>query len=233
VTSTRPAPARILPVDDHGIVTDGIRAILSPHYTILPPVAELGALLHTIADVRPDLVILDLQMGEKSSLPVIADGIARGVVTCPYIVFTMNASRATREAVFAKGALACVSKFDDPRTLLPAVRAALAGERYPPEGQRIGVPTAPLAEAGNRRSERIVVDGVPLRHRQVELLLLLRQHHDRSEVARLLGIERRTVYYHLSELRSLIGLDSLAAILRWVDEHHAALERSLAGDQGR
>lgn len=226
------SPPRILPVDDHGIVTDGIRAILAPHCTVLPPVRELDLLLATITELQPDLVILDLQMGERSSLPVIADGIARGIVTCPYIVFTMNASRATREAVFAKGALACVSKFDDPRTLLPAVRAALAGERYPADAERAGRPTTPLTERGERKAPRIMVDGVPLRRRQVEMLLLLRAHHDSQEVARMLGIERRTIYYHLGEVRALIGLDSLAALLRWVDEHAPALERSLAGPEG-
>lgn len=223
------SPPRILPVDDHGIVTDGIRAILGPHYTILPPVRELRDLLHAIAETSPDLVILDLQMGERSSLPVITDGIARGVVTCPFIVFTMNASRATREAVSAAGALACVSKFDDPRLLLPAVRAALAGERFPPDDET-GLPTRPLAESGTRKGERIVIDGVPLRRRQVEFLLLLRQHHDRTEVGRILGIERRTVYYHLAEIRALIGLDSLPAIFRWVDEHLELLQQSLEAE---
>ncbi len=220
------ARARILPVDDHGIVADGIRLVLAPWYDILEPVRELDLLLLSIKRESPDLVILDLQMGELSALPVMTDGIARGIVTCPWIVFSMNASRATRETVIARGALACISKADDPGNLLPAVRAALAGERWPPE-DGVGAPVPPLVEARQRKRPRIVVDGVSLRPRQVEILLLLRQHLSRKEAARLLGIDTRTIQYHINSLRSQIGLGDLPAILRWADGNRAELERSL------
>lgn len=222
--SARP---RILPVDDHGIVSDGIRLLLAPWYEVLEPVRDVDHLLDTITRVKPDLVILDLQMGDRSALPVFSDGIARGLVTCPWIVFSMNASRATREAVIARGALACVSKAEDPANLLPAVRAALAGQRWPPE-DGVGASVPPLAESGNRKRERILVDGVPLRRRQVEILLLLCRHLSRKEVAQMLGIDIRTIQYHVDSLRTLIGLGDLPAILRWAEEHKEQLERGIS-----
>lgn len=124
-------PVRILIVDDHDVVREGVRAILTkrPDWEICGEAAngqEAIAQTHTL---RPDVIILDITMPKMSGLDV-ARKIAHDAPRSRVVMFTMHDSETVEQAVRGSGAHGLVLKLYAARDLVKAVDVVVEGGTF-------------------------------------------------------------------------------------------------------
>jgi DNA-binding NarL/FixJ family response regulator len=126
-----PARRRILIVDDHAVVRRALTVLIDGECDLMVCAVAATRLegLAAIATDRPDMVIVDLSLGDDDGLDVVQD-IRAGHAAPPVLVLTIHDGRARAEQAFHLGANGYVTKQEMSDTLLVAIRSVLRGERY-------------------------------------------------------------------------------------------------------
>jgi NarL family two-component system response regulator YdfI len=212
---------RVVIVDDHLVVRTGLRLMLatSDDFELVGEAADGAAAVDIVAQVQPDVVLMDLRMPQMDGLEAIAHIRGRWPHIAVVILTTYNEDDPMIQGLQA-GACGYLLKDCTLETLLNAVRAAARGEMVvqPDVMGRIlaqaARAAAPAPAAPDRRPldlterEREILDGVA--------------HGDRNkEIAARLGISERTVGSHLNSIFAKLGVDSRASAVA------IAIERGL------
>ncbi|MEU6073300.1 response regulator transcription factor [Micromonospora sp. NPDC047074] len=204
-------PLRLILVDDHPVVRAGLRALLGgrPDMTVVAEAATAGDAVRQAAALRPDVVLMDLQLGDG------VDGVAAttNLLALPdpprvLVLTTYDTQEDIVRAVEA-GATGYLLKDCPPDDLFRAVHAAAAGQT---------VLSPPVAA---RLMDRMRGPQDTLSAREVEILTLLARGHANKEISRRLFISEATVKTHLVRIYAKLGVDSRTAAV------HAAVERKL------
>jgi len=210
------APTRIVLADDHAVVRSGLRFVLEAEDG-LEVIAEAGTVEETLRKVRairPDVLVLDLNMGNESSLEQIPQLRADAPHTAIVVLTMQNEPAFARQALQA-GAAAYVLKEAADDELVEAVRTAATGGTYlnPVLGARLAAePPAP--------------DGPPddLTEREVDVLRLIALGNTNQEIADQLYLSVRTVESHRAHIQRKLGRTTRAELVRY------ALDRKLVTD---
>jgi DNA-binding NarL/FixJ family response regulator len=123
------ARARVLLADDHAGNTDLLCRLLQPEFDVVASVQDGNALVNAAEALAPDVIVTDI------SMPGL-DGIAASTVilgrnpAAKIVLVTVHRDLILMERGMAAGALGYVLKLSAGDDLLPAVRAALRGERH-------------------------------------------------------------------------------------------------------
>jgi two-component system, NarL family, nitrate/nitrite response regulator NarL len=185
---------KLLVVDDHPIVRDGLAALLGQlerDALVLQAGDAEKALALVAAHADLDVVILDIAMPGMNGLRALAE-FARARPELPVIVISASEdARDVREAL-AKGALGYVPKSASQNALLSAVRLVLNGEVYVPP-LILGAPTA--VRSSDRRPGRPA-----LTHRQVDVLRRLSDGQSNKAIALELDLSEKTVKAHVTAI---------------------------------
>lgn len=195
----------IVIADDHRVVRSGLRLLLDSEAGFAV-VAEAGTVAEALAAVRehgPGVVILDLHLGEQTSLPAIPELAGAGARV---VVLTMQNDPAfVREALRA-GALGYVVKEAADTELVEAVRAAVDGRTWvsPQLGAKLVTGPAPAE---------------PLSKRELEVLGLIGSGYTNREVAEALGLSVRTVESHRSRIQVKLDLHSRRGLVQYALRH--------------
>jgi len=189
---------KLLVVDDHPIVRDGLAALLGQlerDALVLQAGDAEKALALVAAHADLDVVILDIAMPGMNGLRALAE-FARARPELPVIVISASEdARDVREAL-AKGALGYVPKSASQNALLAAVRLVLNGEVYVPP-LILGAPTA--VRSPDRRAA--ASPGRPaLTHRQVDVLRRLSDGQSNKAIALELDLSEKTVKAHVTAI---------------------------------
>jgi len=202
---------KIVLADDHVVVRNGLRMLLDAEEG-LEVVAEAGDLDATVRFVgahRPDVLVLDINMPEGSSLPLIPELLQQSPETAVVVLTMQNDPAFAREAMLA-GALGYVLKHSAGSELVDAVNAVAAGETY--MNPRLGamIASAPLEPAGPPDD---------LTERELEILRLIALGHTNSEIAGKLYLSVRTVESHRAHIQQKVGRSTRAELVRYALDH--------------
>jgi DNA-binding NarL/FixJ family response regulator len=126
---------RLVLADDHPDMRQEIRELLDPEFEVLRAVGDGAALLDATRELHPDVVISDLQMPELDGIEAGIQVLGRGLCQA-IVVLSMYPDRHLVQTAMKAGILAYVLKLDAFDELIPAVYAALRGERYLSAGVR-------------------------------------------------------------------------------------------------
>ena len=120
---------RVLVVDDHPIFRDGLRTALSelPGIELCGEAGSAAEALELVASLVPDVVLMDLDLGDGSGIDVTAQ-ITQELPGVAVVVLTMHDAEASVYAALCAGAVGYLLKGVDQDALERAVRAAGAGE---------------------------------------------------------------------------------------------------------
>jgi DNA-binding NarL/FixJ family response regulator len=186
------APIRILCVDDHALLREGVTALLAgqPDMTLVAEASNGREAIEQFRKHRPDVTLMDLQMpevnGVDAMIAICADfPAARIIVLTTYTgdVQVMRALRAGARAYLLKGLLR--------KELLETIRLVHAGQkRVLPEV------AAELAEHATDAS---------LSSREIEVLRLISGGNANKEIAARLSIAEETVKGHIKNILSKLG----------------------------
>jgi two-component system, NarL family, response regulator DegU len=125
-------PARILLVDDHEIVREGIRTLIArsrPEWEICGEARDGEEALEAVRTLKPDVVILDITMPKMSGLEA-APRIAKLGLGCRVLMFTMHDSERLSSEVRQAEAQGLVLKSQAARDLIRAVDRLLSGGTF-------------------------------------------------------------------------------------------------------
>lgn len=217
------APIRVLVVDDHSVVREGIRHVLAGAEGV--EVAGEGAsaadALALTARLAPHVVVLDISMPGGSGLHVVADLLERAPALRVLMLSVHDDVEYVLESVRA-GAHGYLRKDSSPAELRDAVRAVARGDSYfSPQVARqladaVRGGTPPAAHAPNRAPPIDVLTG-----REREILTHVAEGLTNKEIGARLGISTRTVEAHRDSLMRKLGIRTVAGLTRY------ALERGM------
>jgi DNA-binding NarL/FixJ family response regulator len=191
---------RVAIVDDHPIVTDGVVANLraSEEIEVVATGASAEDALALAGAQRPDVLILDLELGGRSGLDAIP-GIKAASPATRIVVFSAYAGEERVASAFERGADSYVLKGTSSDELVAVVRAVAAGKPLIP-----GEIAAQLARAVRQpRRDRLT-------EREREILGLLAAGLSNRAIGERLGITERTVKFHVGEILARLGASNRA-----------------------
>ncbi len=198
--------------DDHHVVRRGIKALLEaePDMQVTGEAGTGVDAAQQAQRLKPDVLVVDLMMGDMSGLGVIRQIRKRSPHTVAVVLSMYGNDCYVVEALQA-GAKAYVLKDSPPEELLRAVREAAAGRRYlaPPLSDR-------AIEAYLERSEESKLDPYDmLTSREREVLHLAAQGLTSPEIADRLCISPRTVEVHRARVMHKLGLRNRVELIHY------------------
>ncbi len=209
-------------VDDHPVVRAGIRAVLggAPDLSVVAEGASGADALRLVADLRPDVLVLDVNLPDMDGLEVTRRLRGRGDRT-PIVILTVHNDSQTVLGLLEAGATGYVLKDEALDRLAGAVRAAAHGETWlspAVAGQVVRRAVAKRAEPG-RPAESTDPPLSPLTPRELEVLRLLAQGLDNEAIAQRLVLTKRTVQNHISIIYDKLGVVSRTEALLYAVQH--------------
>ncbi len=202
---------RIVLADDHAILRDGVRTLLSTQSDI-EVVGEAGdgrELLRRVIDLQPDLVLTDLSMPRCNGTEAIAN-IKRRMPEVKVIALTIHKAEEYVRATLKAGASGYLLKDDSQDTLLEAIRAVAKGNSYISPGVCGTVVSGYVG--GGAGEGGYQSDWERLTHREREVMKLIAEGNRNKEIAALLSISLKTVEKHRANLMKKLGLRSASGV---------------------
>jgi DNA-binding NarL/FixJ family response regulator len=189
-------PIKVLVVDDHPVVRQGLRTFLDLQgdITVVGEAADGDAAVASAELLRPDVVLLDLRMPGADGIAALRGLRERGNPARVLVITSFTEPAAVLPAVRA-GAAGYVYKDVDPPALAAAIRSVHAGHVL------LHPDVARLLAAGSAQP-----DGVRLTAREREVLAEVARGRSNREIARVLTLSEKTVKAHMSAILTKLGV---------------------------
>lgn len=191
-------PIRIIIVDDHPVVRDGLTAILNtqPDFAVVGEADSGGEALALVAEREPDVLLLDLEMPGMDGVETLRR-LRREGWELPVIVFTAFDTDERIVTAVQAGAKGYLLKGAPRQELFNAVRVVHEGGSLlqPAVASRL---MQQMAQAPEPEPD-------PLTPREEEVLQVLAQGLQNKEIAAQLHITERTVKFHVSAILAKLG----------------------------
>ncbi len=204
---------RVLLVDDHPLVCQGLKALLEPTYEVVGMVHDGSKVLEAATKLRPDLVLLDLGLPGKLGLDVCRE-LKASFPSLKVLVVSMQAERIYTDEALRAGAAGFLLKLSSEKDLLAAISEVLAGRIY--RNLKLEHRTRPPhSEVGPAGTATRLTDPLDmLSHRQRQVFELMGHGKTTREIAEALGVEVKTVEYHRAKMEKALGLKNARALMR-------------------
>lgn len=205
--------ARVLLADDHRMVAEGLRTLLSPEFELVDVVADGQALLEAARALRPDVIVADIAMPRLNGFEALAR-LRQDDPGVRVVLLTMHHEAAYARRALEAGATGFVLKHSAPAELITAIHAALDGRTYVTPGL-VGEVVGPAGRGPPASADPIRA----ITARQREILQLLADGRSAKDIARHLGISPRTVEFHKYQMMETLGLHTNAELVHFALKH--------------
>ena len=199
---------RVLIVDDHPMVAEGIQSILEDHegLEVIGTLSNGRAVVDQLETLAPDVILMDLNMPEVGGLMATELVMERRPET-RVLILSMHDSPEYIASALNHGAMGYILKDVPTEQIATAIETVMRGERYLCTGAEGAMLPKPCAEDS------------PLTGREQTILLQLAQGASNKEVAQTLDISVRTVETHRKNIKRKLGISSTAGLTRYALEH--------------
>jgi DNA-binding NarL/FixJ family response regulator len=205
--------ARILLADDHRMVTEGLKGLLTDEFELVGVVEDGRAMVAETKKLRPDVVVADISMPHLNGIDALAV-LKKDNPDIKVVFLTMHQNAAYARRALEAGASGYVLKHSAPVELVLAIHAALRGATFVTPALTAEV----LQEAHHGpRETNDVLKALTLRQR--EILQLLAEGHSAKQIGRMLAISARTVEFHKYQMMDAHGLHSSAELVHFAIKH--------------
>ena len=205
---TEASRTRVLIVDDHPMVAEGIEAILESYddLEVVGTLSDGQQAIDGIGGLSPDVVLMDLNMPNVGGLTA-TELILEQRPETRILILSMHDSPEYISTALSHGAMGYVLKEVPTEEIKTAIDTVMRGEQY----------LCPGSEAS--LTPRISDGREPLTSREQTILLQLAQGRSNKEVAATLDISVRTVETHRKNIKRKLGISSTAGLTRYAIEH--------------
>ena len=209
---------RILIVDDHPMMRQGLAQLIGDEadLTVCGEAEKASQALTAVGKLKPDLVLADISLPDKSGLELIKDlrAIQPGLVV---LVISMHDESLYAERVLRAGGRGYIMKQEGGKKLMAAIRQVLSGQIYVSEkisarilegfsGQRAAAGSSPVDKLSDR---------------ELEVFQLIGEGIGTREIATQLHLSVKTVEVHRAHIKEKLGLNTAPELVRfavrWVE----------------
>jgi DNA-binding NarL/FixJ family response regulator len=216
---THPEKKRILLVDDHPLLREGIAQLINqqPDLLVCGEAEDRAGALAVLETAHPDLAVVDLSLKNQSGLELIKDFKVRapGLLV---LVLSMHDESFYAERALRAGARGYIMKREASHKVLVAIRQILAGGVYVSDKIVAGM----LDKASGRPLTSTPAALAELSDRELEVLMHIGKGYGSQQIARQLHISVKTVETHRAHLKLKLKLNSSSELLqnaiRWTRE---------------
>jgi DNA-binding NarL/FixJ family response regulator len=207
---------RLLLADDHTILLEGLKALLSPEFEVVATAADGRAVLEAAERHQPDVILLDISMPGLNGIEA-ARRLKQSNPGAKLIILTMHADLSFVSAAFEAGVSGYVLKQSAATELVAALHEVDSGRRYISSliQKRLGTETPAFL----RRPKKL---SAGLTSRQREVLQLLAEGRVRKEIAQILGVSVKTVEFHKQKITEKLDIHTDAALTAYAIRHGIA-----------
>jgi DNA-binding NarL/FixJ family response regulator len=213
--------ARILLADDHRLVAEALKSLLSAEFELLDVVEDGRALLKAARELHPDVIVADVTMPGLNGIDALIQ--MKKVNPDVKVVFlTMHPEVGYARRALDAGARGYVLKHSAPDELVTAIHSALAGKTYITPALAGGV-----LEAMKHKPTQAADPLTLLTPRQREILQLLAEGRSAKEIGGTLQISARTVESHKYQMMETLGLQTNADLVHLAIQSGLVARRSV------
>lgn len=198
---------RLYLVDDHQIMREGLRALLQTvGHQVLGESADPTEALADLLRLRPEVLLLDLNLGERSGFELLAE-LQRRQLPTRCVVLTMSAQPRQVAEAMRMGASAYVLKGSAGSDLMSAIEAAAQGKKY------LGPEVADLAlQVFTQHDENDPLGALSPRERQIIIMVV--NGHSSAKIGQELHLSPKTVATYRSRLMGKLGVSDVTGLVR-------------------
>jgi len=211
---------RVLIVDDHPIVRQGLRRMIEPEpdLVVCGEVQTEREARTAIRALSPDIVIVDISLAQGDGLELVRDVHAQRP-DLPMLVLSMHDELIYAERLLAAGASGYIMKHAASDQLLIALRQVLSGDVYLSESLAANLGRAG-GEGGSSASGGDPIER--LSNRELQVLSLIGRGQSSREAAESLGLSVKTVETHRQSLKRKLNLLTNAQLLQYAINWYAS-----------
>jgi DNA-binding NarL/FixJ family response regulator len=205
----------ILIVDDHPLVREGLKSILKPatEYEVVGQAGRAHDALHLVKNLKPDLVLLDLSLPDKSGLELSRE--IRTISPPTHIlIVSMHSKVDYIVKAFQAGATGYMTKESATERLLKGIEHVLNGE-YFMDGAVSHAVVQKLMKTPEKELKITDAGYETLTSREQEVMVLLAEGYSAKEAAVKLFISPKTVENHRTNIMNKLGLHSALELVRY------------------
>ncbi len=209
---------RVLIVDDHTIVRQGLRKLLESEgdIEIVGEAADGREAVAKAADLTPSVVLLDISMPGLNGLEAIRQIMKRSPKS-RVLVLSMHKNEAYVLQALRNGASGYVLKESASEEIVTALRALGRGESYlSPSISRVVIDDYLRINSGGEQAGRTLYESLTARER--EIFQLLAEGLKNHEVAERLHVSVKTVETHRAHVMEKLGLNNIAELVKYAIE---------------
>jgi DNA-binding NarL/FixJ family response regulator len=210
-------PIRVFLADDHAIIRDGLRAILSAQedMTVVGEAGDGRQAVREVQRLKPDVVVMDIAMPELNG----TDATREIQRTCPGVRVIILSMYATSEHIYQSlraGARGYLLKESAGAEVVDAVRVVHTGHRY--LSQKIAdTVVEDYVDDGWQEGKRSPLEALSPRER--DILLRVVEGKSSAEIADALLLSPKTVETYRSRLMQKLGVENLAELVKFAILH--------------
>ena len=188
---------RILLLDDHGILREGIKRLLEnePDFDVCGECETVTQAFSCLQQLGPDVLISDISLGDTNSFPLI-ESLTKAQTGMKVLMLSMHDNPAFVGKAMSLGVSGYVTKASAAKELIPALRAVLAGQHY------VSSDIRPIKQSNAPK----------LTQRELDTLRLLIKGVAPKAIGMQLGINDKTVYGHRANLMLKLQARNLAEL---------------------
>ncbi|MGN6140813.1 MAG: response regulator [Ralstonia sp.] len=204
-----PAPVKLLLVDDHPLVRDGVRMRLEavPHFEVVGEAGDADAALQAARTLAPDLALMDIGMRGMNGI-ALTEKFGEEFPEIAVLVLSMHDNLEYVRQVIRAGARGYVLKDAPASELVEAIDAVLAGRPFY------------SAQLAMRMAEQAVMPTPveALTPRERDILDGIAKGYANKRIADELGLSVRTVESHRLNLKRKLGIEGQAELVKFAVE---------------
>lgn len=211
------AAVRVVVCDDHPVVRDALTTLLSTsaEYQIVGEAATAAEALELVRSLRPDILVTDITLPDKSGVEVLYQIRAQKLETLT-VIFSMHEDDRTIAQIAGAGARGFIHKSSPARTILETLAKVREGKTSLPA-------SAYTALEGGGTLSSIISAPDPLStlsKREREIFYLLIEGLPNRTIAQKLFVSPRTIETHRARVIRKLGCCSTADLIRYAIRNH-------------
>lgn len=211
----QPAKKRILVVEDHPLVREGIVHLLDQQGDLeaCGGIDAMGKVIATVVSTKPDLLLLDMRLTDGDALPHLPS-LRKAFPTLRILVLSQFDETLYAERALRAGANGYIMKEQASQEVLSAIRAVLNGKTF--LSRTLAIRLAKYFPDVETQRPQVVFDHLSERERNV--LELLGVGRSTREIAYDLGLSVKTIETYRENLKAKLGLKGSAELVRYASE---------------
>jgi two-component system, NarL family, nitrate/nitrite response regulator NarL len=216
-------PIRILMIDDHAVLRAGLRMIIESRMgmVVVGEAENRRESLAAIANETPDIILLDLDLGDENGLDLLPELIA-AVPDARIILLTGLRDPEVQRRAILLGAMGLVSKQKAADTLIQAIKKVYAGEVWLDRAMIASILNDRIntSVAADQNVEALRI--AKLTDREREVIMLIGEGIKNRQIAARLYISEATVRHHLTSVFAKLGVTDRFELVIYAFQHGLA-----------